>query len=420
LNQKIKTIFKKNISKNLGLINLFGKSFGRVLYLILIAYFLKKLSIKDFAEFAIIWSSLRMFTFYTTNNLYIIYFNKVRDFITLKQQWPTVVSSNIIITAVFFCFIISIVSFFIFDDIFISISLIACLICFIIIRNICEFSKADHNLFLSIFVDDFLFYVLFFLFSILSLEISNSILSVMNALFFSSFLTALTAIILFKRKFNLKISSYKIYIKDFSFVDFKVGINYTFLRGNEVLSNFAVRYLGQIYFGDIFVAYAHIMYQFYNIYSLLTMSVISGFQSKITIRDNTKFDKQFFNSSYKKIIKTLLPFVAVLLIVIVLFNKEILFLLFPKFVNYTNLLLKVQLAGLIFVIIQPIVFILIYNNKFINILRLNYIQYFAMFLLFVMPGLIPKFGEEYWLLSVMTGLVLIQGFFAGVNYNKVK
>ena len=161
MNQKVTIFFKKNISENLGLINLFGKSFGRILYLILIAYFLNKLSIKNFAEFAIIWSSLRMFTFYATNNLYIIYFNKVRGFITLKQQWPILVSCNIVLTAVFFCLISSIASFFIFDDVLISILFIACLICFIIIRNISEFSKADNNLFVSIFIDDFLFYILF-------------------------------------------------------------------------------------------------------------------------------------------------------------------------------------------------------------------------------------------------------------------
>lgn len=383
-------LFKEKLLKNLGLINLFGKSFGRVLYLILVAYFSYKLSIKNFAEFAIFWSSLRMFTFYGTNNLYIIYFNKVRGYLVNKNEWPIEVSSNIVLTSALFGILTTILSLFIFEDVFMTLLLVACLICGIIIRNISEFAKADNKLQLSIFIDDFLFYVLFFILSIIGLNFYNNLEIVVYALLASSILTASAALILFAKKYKLKIRTFRISTSHFSFKDFRLGLNYTFLRGNEVLSNFAVRYLGQIYFGDLFVAYAHIMYQFFNIFSLLTMSVVSGFQSKLTVKAKEEFNKKFFNLNYKKIELTVLPFVFVLLIVIALFNENVLSWFFPKFVAYSDLMIKVGLAGLVYAIIQPLVFILVYNNRFVNIVKLNITQYLVMIILFSLPLIFPS------------------------------
>ncbi|MBT8376665.1 MAG: hypothetical protein KJO22_07340 [Bacteroidia bacterium] len=221
---------------------------------------------------------------------------------------------------------------------------------------------------------------------------------------------------MFIKKFNIRINSFTVKASDFSVSEFKLGINYTFLRGNETLSNFAVRYLGQIYFGDIFVAYAHIMYQFYNVFSLLTMSVISGFQSKITVKDSTKFNRGFINQSYVKILKTTLPFIIVFILVLAIFNNQILTWFFPKYVAYSHLLYKVGFAGIVFALIQPLVFVMIYNNSFKNIVKLNYTQYLLMFVVFITPFAITNFNDEYWLLLAMTVLIFVQGAFAFANY----
>lgn len=291
---KLKKGLKENIAQNLGLINLFGKSFGRVLFLVLLSFFSYKLTVSDFAEFAIIWSSLRMFTFYAANNLYIIYFDKVRAYLIDKNQWPRKVSANIVITCVAFCILIFVLSILLFDELWVALVLIPCLLCYVVIRNLSEFAKADNNLFLSIFIEDFLFYLLFFVLSISGLYFYNDVFSVMITLLISLFITAVVCVLLFKRKFKISLKSYTINLKDFSFPDFKLGLNYTILRGNEVLSNFGVRYLGQIYFGDLFVAYAHIMYQFYNVFCLLAISVVSGFQSKITLKSDKIMTRSFF------------------------------------------------------------------------------------------------------------------------------
>ena len=417
---RIKERLLSSIVQNLGLINLFGKASGRTLFLILLSFFSYKLSVKDFADFAIFWASLRMFTFYATNNLYIIYFDKVRSFLIEKHEWPKRVSANIIFTGVFFSLVICVISFFLFEDIWVTLIIIPCLLCYIVIRNLTEFAKADNNLFLSIFIEDILFYFLFFIASICGLYFYNDIFMIMIALLFSLFVTAIVCVYLFKRKFKIKISNYVIKTSDFSFSDFKLGLNYTILRGNEVLSNFAVRYLGQIYFGDLFVAYAHIMYQFYNIFCLFTMSVISGFQSKITVKSTHKNTRAHFKKMYKKIIITLSPFILVLFLIILLFNNQILLWFFPKYSEFSSLLIKVSLAGVLFVIVQPFVFILIYNKLFSNIIRLNYIQYFIMLIVFSLPIIIPSFDEQYWLLLIMTIFVLIQGGFAQINYNKIR
>ncbi len=420
MGQKLKILYDKHLSKNLGLINLFGKSFGRVLYLILIAYFSYKLKLKDFTEFAIFWSTLRMFTFFGSNNLYIVYFNDVRIHLTEKKKWPTKISSNLVFTTILFIIILSIASLLLFDGIKTTLFLISCFIACSVIRNISEFAKSDNNLFLSIFVDDVLFYLLFFILSIVGLNYRNDLNTVLYSLLVACLITAITALVMFAKKFQIKINSYKIRLKDFSFRDFKLGLNYTFIRGNEVLSNFAVRYLGQIYFGDLFVAYAHIMYQFYNIFSLLTMSVVSGFQSKITVKHYKEFSKRFYNTSYKRLLKTILPFVIILLLVLIFASEYILYWFFPKFVNFSNLLIKVGLAGLVFAFIQPFIFVLVYNNRFNNLLALNITQYLIMIALFVLPFFITGINEEYWLLMVMICLILVQGIFAWLNYKEIR
>ena len=412
--------YRNKLNQNLGLINLFGKSFGRVLFLVLLSYLSIKLSVKEFADFAIIWSSLRLFTFYSANNLYIIYFDKVRNFLINKAQWPRRVSANIIITCLFFSIIFFVASLFLFEELWVALIFIPCLLCYVIIRNLSEFAKADNNLFLSIFIEDFMFYLLFFISSLIGLAYFNNIFAVMVALAISLVITTVVCLMLFKRKFKIEIRSYSIGMNDFSVKDFYLGFNYTILRGNEVLSNFGMRYLGQIYFGDLFVAYAHIMYQFYNVFSLLTVSVISGFQSKITIRASQTMTKAFFMKMYKKMLLTIAPFILALLVVFIVLSDELLLWFFPKYSEYGLLLIKVSLAGVLFTFVQPFIFVLIYNKLFSNIHKLNYIQYVVMALVFTIPLFLPVINEQFWLLLVLTIFVVIQGLFALFNYNKLK
>jgi hypothetical protein len=416
----VKKIFNRYLKNNLGLINLFGKTFGRIIFLLLTSFFAYKLSIKDFAGFAIFWSMLRMFTFYSANNLYIVYFNKVRAGLIEHNKWMAAISANIIYTAFFFGLIFFVISLLIFNDITLSVLLFPSTLLFVIIRNLSEFSKSDNKLFLSIFIEDVLFYFLFFLFGVIGVLNYNSLNTIVLALLITLIFSAATCLFMFKRKFSLKINTYRISFKDFSFQDFKLGINYAFLRGNEVLPNFAVRYIGLIYFGDIFVAYAHIMYQFYNVFTLLTMSVISGFQSKITVIELNFFNKEFIKTMYIKIVKTIAPFVLSVIFVIIIFNRHILFLLFPKFIEYSSLLVKVSLTGLLFMLIQPLVFIFVYNNKVSNIRLLNLSQYFVMISVYLFPLFYPNFNEQLWLLLAMTIFIIVQGLYSAINYTKVK
>ena len=416
----LKKVYNNYISQNLGLINMFGKVFGRSLYLVLLALLSHKLSLNDFANFAIFWATLRMFTFYTANNLYIIYFDEVRTSLMKKREWPKRITTNIVFTYLAFSTLLFVVSLFLFENVWVTILLMPCLLCYIIIRNLSEFAKADNNLLLSIFIEEILFYFLFFITGVASLFFFNNLISVIFALLISLLLTAITCLILFRRKFEISIKSYSLASSDFSFSDFKLGFNYTILRGNEVLSNFAVRYLGQIYYGDLFVGYAHIMYQFYNIFCLLAVAVVSGFQSKITISLDEALTREFFNKMYKKVLTTLLPFVVGLLIVVVLLNAQILEWFFPKYIIFGQLLIKVSLAGVFFAVVQPFVFIFIYNKLFHNIMRLNAIQYAIMTFMFSLPYFYSNFDEQYWLLLMMTLFVMIQGFFAVLNYNRIR
>lgn len=416
----MKEKFIKNIKYNLGLINLFGKISGRFLFLLLTSFFAYKLSFNDFAVFAIFWTTLRMLTFLSANNLYIIYFNEVRESLVDYKVWPAKISCNIAINLFLFGLLSTIGSFFIFDNWVITFLMFPSLLLFVIIRNISEFSKSDNSVYLSIFIEDFLFYFLFFITGIISVYLYNSLTGIVIALFSTILITAITSLVLFKRKFKLKINSFKLNLKDFSFKDLRLGVNYTVLRGNEFLSSFGVRYLGQIYFGDIFVSYTHIMYQFYNLFTLITTSVISGMQSKITIKTGLVLDKYFVKQIYFKVLKTITPFVFVIIVVIFIFNTNILNLVFPKYVQYSPLLVKVSFTGIIFVIFQPLVFILIYNNKVSNIRLLNIVQYVSITFIYLLPLIFVNFNEQYWLLLVMTFFIIIQGVFSFLSYRKIK
>ncbi|MDT0558062.1 hypothetical protein RM697_05365 [Ichthyenterobacterium sp. W332] len=417
---KLTQLYSKYLKDKLGLINLFGKVFGRGLFLLLTSFFAYNLSVKDFAGFAIFWSTLRMFTFFSTNNLYIIYFNKVRENLIEHRIWSKTTSVNILFTLVLFSSISFGISIFIFKDFYFSLLLLPTLLFSVIIRNLSEFAKSDNSLYLSIFIEDFLLYFLFFISGIIGIFISNSLFSIVVALLISTTITALACVILFKRKFNIKITSYKINLNDFSIQDFRLGINYTILRGNEFLSNFAVRYLGQIYFGDLFVAYAHIMYQFYNVFTLLTMAVISGLQSKIAIKKTSEFNRIFIKKMYLVILKTIVPFVLGLISIILIFNTQILSIFFPKYVAYNTLLVKVSLVGLVFMLIQPLVFILIYNNKITKIKTLNFTQYLVVFAVYLLPLFIIDISEQFWLIIIMLNFILVQGAYAIVRYNRIE
>ena len=412
-------LFNTYIKNNLGLINLFGKVSGRVLFLLLTSFFAYKLSFKTFAAFAIFWTALRMLTFFSANNLYIICFNEVRESLLNKMEWPVIVSANIVVTFIIFGLISTLISFLIFKNLTITLLVLPTLFFFVIIRDISEFSKSDNSVYLSIFIEDFLFYVLFFITGIISIYLFDSLEGIVLALFLSTLITAIIALILFKRKFKLSIKKYSFNLNDFSLNSFRLGINYTFLRGNDFLSNFGVRYLGQIYFGDVFVSYAHIMYQFYNIFTLITISVISGLQSKITVTKLYSFNKDFIRKTYRELLKTITPFIFGTLIIIILFNTQILSFIFPKYVEYNELLIKVSLTSLLFMLIQPLVFIMIYNNKMANLKTLNVLQYIAITIVYVVPYFFSNFNEEYWLLLVMTIFIVIQGLFSIQNYKRI-
>ncbi len=412
-------LFNTYIKNNLGLINLFGKVSGRVLFLLLTSFFAYKLSFKTFAAFAIFWTALRMLTFFSANNLYIICFNEVRESLLNKKEWPVIVSANIVVTFIIFGLISTLISFLIFKNLTITFLVLPTLFFFVIIRDVSEFSKSDNSVYLSIFIEDFLFYVLFFITGIISIYLFDSLEGIVLALFLSTLITAIIALIIFKRKFKLSIKKYSFNLNDFSLNSFRLGINYTFLRGNDFLSNFGVRYLGQIYFGDVFVSYAHIMYQFYNIFTLITISVISGLQSKITVTKLSSFNKDFIRKTYRKLLKTITPFIFGTLIIIILFNTQILSFIFPKYVEYNELLIKVSLTSLLFMLIQPLVFIMIYNNKMANLKTLNVLQYIAITIVYVVPYFFSNFNEEYWLLLVMTIFIVIQGLFSIQNYKRI-
>ena len=129
----MRKLYEKYLKRNIGLINLFGKSSGRVLFLLLTSFFAFKLSVKDFATFAIFWTALKMMTFLSANNFYIVYFNKVREHLLKDQKWPSDVTSNVVFTGLILSVFSSILTYFIFDSYYVAIIMLPSVLLFIAI-----------------------------------------------------------------------------------------------------------------------------------------------------------------------------------------------------------------------------------------------------------------------------------------------
>ena len=145
------------------------------------------------------------------------------------------------------------------------------------------------------------------------------------------------------------------------------------------------------------------------------MSVISGMQSKITVNNLTSFNKYFVKKMYFQVLKTIAPFIVFGVAIIIIFKSQILSILFPKYEDYDDLLVKVSLTGFVFMFIQPFVYILLYNNKVTNIKKINLTQYLTMFVLYLLPWIYIEMNDEYWLLLIMTSFILIQGLYSIQN-----
>lgn len=95
-------------------------------------------------------------------------------------------------------------------------------------------------------------------------------------------------------------------------------------------------------------------------------------------------------------------------------------LFFPKYIQYNMLLVRISFIGLIYMVFQPLVFILLYNNKVSNLKLLNFTQYIGITIVYLLPFIFSKFNEQYWLLMAMTIFIIIQGLFAIVSFKTIK
>ncbi|MEL6919164.1 MAG: hypothetical protein AAFO99_15720, partial [Bacteroidota bacterium] len=111
-----------------------------------------------------------------------------------------------------------------------------------------------------------------------------------------------------------------------------------------------------------------------------------------------------------KMIKPLFTFILLLTLVLTVFGRQVLAVLFPKFVAYDYMLYWICIAGLIFALIQPFVFILIYNNKFKGIKRTNTAQYITLGIVLIAP--IFGIHQDVWLIALMSTFILLQGMLA--------
>ena len=266
----------------------------------------------------------------------------------------------------------------------------------------------DNSVRLSIFLEDFILNLIIILFLFIAMTLhSSSFDSVVLAITSSLVIASLISLLAFKKKFNVSFSQIRILRSHLSYDDFKMGFRYTLLRSGEVIYNFAVRYLGKIFFGVLFVSYAHVMIQFFNIFSILTLAVISGLQSKIVLHRATHFTKKVVKKIYLSIIYILSPVIIVAALIFGVLNEDLIRWTFPKFEEFSHLLWWVAITGFIFSIFQPLIYIFIYNNKFPRINRFLIIQYLSLLILIVLP--IFKLNQNIWLFGIMIIFPLCQG-----------
>ena len=125
---------------------------------------------------------------------------------------------------------------------------------------------------------------------------------------------------------------------------------------------YAFRFFGLKFYGEQMVAETHILLQQFNMFSLVSISIVSGFQSRIVLAAKQELNKKWIWSTYRKIQTPTIYLAFLVLASILLFTKDLLGLIAPQY-DYLVLELRITCVFIAFFLLFNPLFYLFFMNK---------------------------------------------------------
>lgn len=377
--------------KNKGIQNLTVKALIKGCFFLFNIYIINNLDVYQIADFAIFYASARFLSFFGVDSMHITFFSKVRNIHLQKKHNKEVVDQ--IKTHLFVShLLLLVISFLTFDDTKIIISTNVVALIFSLIRLLTDFSRVDNTIRTSILIEDLFFTFGYILLSIVLLYYGNDIVfSVALAITSCGLLVVGRALFYFKRELNINFFSFSKF--NFSILKFWFFNKFTLLRGITVFVLYLCRQFGQYYYGDKMVAETHLLLTFFTVFTLISVSIIGAFQNEIVLEKGAVFNLAVFKKIYKKIMFPIIYFVILFGIAIILFSRQILLIIAPKY-EYLQLQFVVTiLLVLLYFIVNPIFYFFYMNQRVNNFKRIIIFGYIFLIIIVFSGTMI----ENYWI-----------------------
>lgn len=402
---------------NPGTINLVSKLGSKGAFLVFNFYLINVLSVEDLAKFALFWATLRILTFFGVNSMNITRFNEVREQL-LGNQPQNGLFVEILISVLINHVVLYIITLLLFQDFaLISMANIAAL-AFSLIRLLADFSRFDGKVSGSIWIEDVFFTINFIALSLVFMALMEPKAALTLAIVISGVCGILCSIIVFRKKLAASGTQFQLKYALPKARGILFNTEFTILKGFTDFTMYAFRYFGMLFYGSQMVAETHILIQQYNIFSLVSISIISGFQSKIVLTEDQKITKNWLISTYKTIQNPTLFLAALVLLMIFVFAKEVLLLIAPEF-SYLVFELRMTLFLItLFFLFNPLFYLFFMNKRVVYRRRITLALYVVLAVMVSLGELIENW--RIWFFSLLALLVMFPFIFSVFNLFSLK
>lgn len=393
----------KNLFNNKGIKNLSMKMLVRGCFFLFNLYIINTFSITEIANFAIFYTSVRFLSFFGVDSMHITCFSEIRDIYLEKKENKEVIDQ--IKTHLFVShLLLLIISFFIFDEIKIIISVNIAAFVFSVIRLLTDFSRINNTIRASIIIEDLLFTLGYILLSMVFIySFGDIVFSVTLAMSICGLLVISYALLHLKKHLNVNFFYFGKF--NFSISRFWFFNKFTLIRGITVFVLYLSRQFGNYFYGEKMVAETHLLIIFINVFTLVSVSIIGAFQNEIVLQKDIVFNRKTFLKVYKKLTIPVLYFVFLLGIVLISFSEKVLLIIAPKYVYLKTQFVYMILLVLLYFVVNP-VFYFFYMNKKIKNFKSFIIQGYLFLIIVVVSGTVI---ENYWIwfYAIISPIVII-------------
>lgn len=397
---------------NPGTINLGSKLGAKGAFFIFSFYLINVLSVEDLARYALFYATLRILTFFGVNSTNITRFDELRAQFT-GEQTQTGLVGELLMSVVINHVALYLITLPFFPDVtLITLANIAALV-FSVIRLLADFSRFDGKVSGSIWIEDVCFTLVFILLSVFLLTRIEALQAVTAAIVIAGFCGTLCGILVFRKKMQ----AYGVRLKRekprLNFRDFLLNTEFSILKGLTVFTMYAFRFFGMRFYGDQMVAETHVLLQQFNMFSLVSISIISGFQSKIVRKAEEIIDRPWLKSTYKTVQFPTLCLSLAGLFVFFIFAENVLKLIAPEFA-YLVPELRITIGVIaLFLIFNPLFYLFFMNKKVAYRRRVTVVLYAMLGLMISLGNFIENW--RIWFFGLLGLLVLFPLVFSVIS-----